>query len=218
MRNIAIIPIRENSKRFPGKNFYTIGDDPLFGLVGKLALKSKIFSDVYIAIEDPSKIDDYCNKNGLKVFVRSASSATDDAQTEDVLLEFVNSKFVNEKDWITLIQATCPFQSKKYFHKLSEEIEKDKFNSVMTRIKFKRFFIEEVLNENFIRSRTQDMEQRYLETGLFWSFKADRFIQKQNRIIRPVGFVEIESGDDADIDYKDDLDLILFRLNKEINS
>jgi len=218
MRNIAIIPIRENSKRFPGKNFYTIGDDPLFGLVGKLALKSKIFSDVYIAIEDPSKIDDYCNKNGLKVFVRSASSATDDAQTEDVLLEFVNSKFVNEKDWITLIQATCPFQSKKYFHKLSEEIEKDKFNSVMTRIKFKRFFIEEVLNENFIRSRTQDMEQRYLETGLFWSFKADRFIQKQNRIIRPVGFVEIESGDDADIDYKNDLDLILFRLNKEINS
>tara|TARA_B100000212_G_C27288975_1_gene496410 strand:- start:200 stop:856 length:657 start_codon:yes stop_codon:yes gene_type:complete len=218
MKNIAIIPIRENSKRFPGKNFYTIGDDPLFGLVGKLALKSKIFSDVYIAIEDPSKIDDYCNKNGLKVFVRSASSATDDAQTEDVLLEFVNSKFVNEKDWITLIQATCPFQSKKYFHKLSEEIEKDKFNSVMTRIKFKRFFIEEVLNENFIRSRTQDMEQRYLETGLFWSFKADRFIQKQNRIIRPVGFVEIESGDDADIDYKNDLDLILFRLNKEINS
>ena len=218
MRNIAIIPIRENSKRFPGKNFYTIGDDPLFGLVGKLALKSKIFSDVYIAIEDPSKIDDYCNKNGLKVFVRSASSATDDAQTEDVLLEFVNSKFVHEKDWITLIQATCPFQSKKYFHKLSEEIEKDKFNSVMTRIKFKRFFIEEVLNENFIRSRTQDMEQRYLETGLFWSFKADRFIQKQNRIIRPVGFVEIESGDDADIDYKNDLDLILFRLNKEINS
>ena len=218
MRNIAIIPIRENSKRFPGKNFYTIGDDPLFGLVGKLALKSKIFSDVYIAIEDPSKIDDYCNKNGLKVFVRSASSATDDAQTEDVLLEFVNSKFVNEKDWITLIQATCPFQSKKYFHKLSEEIEKDKFNSVMTRIKFKRFFIEEVLNENFIRSRTQDMEQRYLETGLFWSFKADRFIQKQNRIIRPVGFVEIESGDDADIDYKNDLDLIFFRLNKEINS
>tara|TARA_B100000963_G_scaffold356576_1_gene376931 strand:- start:192 stop:848 length:657 start_codon:yes stop_codon:yes gene_type:complete len=218
MRNIAIIPIRENSKRFPGKNFYTIGDDPLFGLVGKLALKSKIFSDVYIAIEDPSKIDDYCNKNGLKVFVRSASSATDDAQTEDVLLEFVNSKFVNEKDWITLIQATCPFQSKKYFHKLSEEIDKDKFSSVMTRIKFKRFFIEEVLNENFIRSRTQDMEQRYLETGLFWSFKADRFIQKQNRIIRPVGFVEIESGDDADIDYKDDLDLILFRLNKEINS
>ena len=150
--------------------------------------------------------------------LRSASSATDDAQTEDVLLEFVNSKFVNEKDWITLIQATCPFQSKKYFHKLSEEIEKDKFNSVMTRIKFKRFFIEEVLNENFIRSRTQDMEQRYLETGLFWSFKADRFIQKQNRIIRPVGFVEIESGDDADIDYKNDLDLILFRLNKEINS
>tara|TARA_B100001989_G_scaffold37351_1_gene22417 strand:+ start:28571 stop:29227 length:657 start_codon:yes stop_codon:yes gene_type:complete len=218
MKNIAIIPIRENSKRFPGKNFYTIGDDPLFGLVGKLALKSKIFSDVYIAIEDPSKIDDYCNENGLKVFVRSASSATDDAQTEDVLLEFVNSKFVNEKDWITLIQATCPFQSKKYFHKLSEEIEKDKFNSVMTRIKFKRFFIEEVLNENFIRSRTQDMEQRYLETGLFWSFKADRFIQKQNRIIRPVGFVEIESGDDADIDYKNDLDLILFRLNKEINS
>tara|TARA_B100001113_G_scaffold349877_1_gene346038 strand:+ start:7485 stop:8141 length:657 start_codon:yes stop_codon:yes gene_type:complete len=218
MRNIAIIPIRQNSRRFPGKNFYTIGDDPLFGLVGKVAMKSNIFSDVYIAIEDTSKIEEYCKNNGLKTFTRSKNSASDNAQTEDVLLEFVHSECVQNNDWVTLIQATCPFQTKQYFQDLQKQINKECFNSVITRIKFKRFFIDEVIDESFIRSRTQDMDERFLETGLFWSFKVKNFIESKNRIIKPVGYVDIKSGDDADIDYKNDLDLILARLIKEINS
>jgi len=216
MKNIAVIPIRENSKRFPGKNFYSIGDNPLYGLVAKVALKSEVFTDVYIAIENPALIEEYCNKNGLKLFKRSKDSASDHAQTEDVLLEFVNSNIVESNDWVTLIQATCPFQSKKYFQKLNQEIKKDIFNSVMTRIKFKRFFVEEVLDEDFIRSRTQDLDQKFLETGLFWSFKVENFLKSKNRINKPVGFVDIKTGDDADIDLKSDLELILYRLNKEI--
>jgi CMP-N-acetylneuraminic acid synthetase len=218
MRNIAIIPLRKNSRRFPGKNFYNIGEDPLFGLVGKVALKSGIFSDVYIAIEDTSEIKEYCINNDLKIFKRSKKSAIDNAQTEDVLLEFIDSINIQNSDWVTLIQATCPFQSNEYFQDLQKQINKGCFNSVLTRIKFKRFFIDEVIDDGFIRSRTQDMDERFLETGLFWSFRAKNFMKSKNRIIKPVGYVDIKSGDDVDIDYKHDLDLILSRLIKEINS
>lgn len=214
MKNIAIIPIRENSKRFPGKNFYTIANEPLYGLVAKVALKSKVFDSVFVGIENPELIYDYCADNGISLFKRSKESADDKAQTEEVLLEFIKSEKLHDDDWVTIIQATCPFQSVNYFQKLAEEIKKNKYKSVITRIKFNRFFIDEVLAPDFIRSRTQDLEEKYLETGLFWSFNVKSFHEVNNRVINPVGFVDIKPGDDPDIDYRNDLDLILSRLNK----
>jgi CMP-N-acetylneuraminic acid synthetase len=217
MKNIAIIPIRENSKRFPGKNFFTIANDPLYGLVAKVALKSKVFDSVFVGVENPELINDYCNDNHISLFKRSKESAYDTAQTEEVLLEFIKSEMLHDDDWVTVIQATCPFQSVDYFQKLDQEIKKDKYKSVITRIKFNRFFIDEVIAPDFIRSRTQDIDEKYLETGLFWSFNVKSFLKVNNRVINPVGFVDIKPGDDSDIDYKNDLDLILSRLKKEFS-
>ena len=124
---------------------------------------------------------------------------------------------LHDDDWVTVIQATCPFQSVDYFQKLDQEIKKDKYKSVITRIKFNRFFIDEVIAPDFIRSRTQDIDEKYLETGLFWSFNVKSFLKVNNRVINPVGFVDIKPGDDSDIDYRNDLDLILSRLKKEFS-
>ena len=92
MKNIAIIPIRENSKRFPGKNFFTIANDPLYGLVAKVALKSNVFDSVFVGVENPELINDYCNDNHISLFKRSKESAYDTAQTEEVLLELLNQR------------------------------------------------------------------------------------------------------------------------------
>lgn len=68
MKNIAIIPIRENSKRFPGKNFFTIGNDPLYGLVAKVALKSKVFDSVFVDIK-PGNDSDIDFRNDLDLIL-----------------------------------------------------------------------------------------------------------------------------------------------------
>tara|TARA_E500000331_G_scaffold355009_1_gene409467 strand:+ start:145 stop:804 length:660 start_codon:yes stop_codon:yes gene_type:complete len=217
MKNIAIIPLRENSKRFPGKNFFTIKDDPLYGLVAKVAIKSKVFDSVFVGVENPEVIHDYCKDNNISLYKRSKKSAKDNAQTEEILLEFIESKMLKDDDWVTIIQATCPFQSIQYFKKLELEIKKNSYKSVITRIRFNRFFIDEVLAPDFVRSRTQDIKEKYLETGLFWSFNVKSFLEINNRIISPVGFVDIQAGDDADIDYKNDLDRILARLKSEFS-
>lgn len=215
MKNIAIIPIRSGSKRFKNKNFVDILGTPLFGISAEIAKESKIFDEVIIAVDKPELISDYCNVNDLKIFKRSKKSVHAKAQTEDVFKEIIESREF-ESEWLTLIQATCPFQDIKYFNVLKNKIDENKYNSIVTRTKFKRFFINDVTSKEFERNRTQDIDPLYLETGLFWSFKSANFMDSGNRIISPVGYVDIDKGDDLDIDDEEDLELAFPRLKNKI--
>lgn len=215
MKNIAVIPLRTKSARLKDKNFFDISGVPLFGISAQIAKESKVFSEVIIAIDRPEMISDYCKANKLKIFERSKKSASSSASTEEVLMEIIKSKKYNS-DWLTIIQATCPFQQVHYFKELKKKIGQKNYNSVITRIKFKRFFIDQVIKKSFRRERTQDMKLDYLETGLFWSFKISEFLTIKNRIINPVGFIDIKKGDDLDIDDEEDLKLALPRLKNFI--
>lgn len=215
MKNIAVIPIRSSSTRLSGKNFINILGTPLYGIAAKIAKESNVFDDVIVAIDRPKLISDYCEDNNFKIFKRSKKSADSKAQTEDVFKEIIESKQF-DSEWLTLIQATCPFQNIKYFNALNEKIDENKYNSIITRTKFKRFFVKDVTSKGFNRNRTQDIEPSYLETGLFWSFKSDNFIESMNRIISPVGYVDIDNGDDLDIDTEEDLNIVFPRLKNEI--
>ena len=217
MKNVAVIPLRSNSTRFKNKNITDILGTPLFGISANTAMESKVFDEIFIATDTPDLVSDFCDLNGFKIFERSKESASSKAQTEEVLIEIIESgKF--EADWVTLIQATCPFQRVEYFRSLQDQIDSNQYHSVITRIKSKRFFINEVISEDFNRSRTQDIDSSYLETGLFWSFKTSHFLKSKKRIINPVGFVDINNGDDVDIDYESDLEIAYPRLKNLILS
>tara|TARA_B110000003_G_scaffold89929_1_gene92002 strand:- start:16268 stop:16528 length:261 start_codon:yes stop_codon:yes gene_type:complete len=86
MKNIPIIPIRENSKRFPDKNFFTITNDTLYDLVAKVVLKSKVFDSVFIGVKNPELINDYCDdsdidyKNDLDLILSRLNKGFSEAQ------------------------------------------------------------------------------------------------------------------------------------------
>ena len=101
-----------------------------------------------------------------------------------------------------IIQATNPFQQIKYFKKAASLISSD-ISSIVTYRNFKRFFLDDLITGE--RKRTQDLPDKFLETGLFWAFNVEKFLIHGKRIIMPYGLIEIDECDDVDIDYFSDL-------------
>ena len=101
-----------------------------------------------------------------------------------------------------IIQATNPFQQIKYFKKAASLISSE-ISSIVTYRNFKRFFLDDLITGE--RKRTQDLPDKFLETGLFWAFNVEKFLNHGKRIIMPYGLIEIDESDDVDIDYFTDL-------------
>lgn len=96
-----IIPARQGSKGFPGKNrkllYHTLDIIPE-------AYKARV-----IITTDDSKITTECLRMGLSVWCRNTSLATDDANIKDVLLDVINNHDqITKTDLICMLYLTYP--------------------------------------------------------------------------------------------------------------
>jgi CMP-N-acetylneuraminic acid synthetase len=208
MNIYAVIPIRSGSKRFPNKNIYEISGIPLFQFSADVAKRSDIFSQIIIS-SDSAEYLKLANTFNYTTHHRSSGSACDTTNTEEVITEVIKYFNFNKEDWVFIIQATNPFQQIKYFKNATSYITNE-ISSIVTYRKFKRFFLHDLINGE--RKRTQDLPDKFLETGLFWAFNVAEFLKFKKRIIQPYALVEIDEIDDVDIDYFADLQPHLPRL------
>lgn len=206
----GVIPLRSQSKRFPHKNIYSINGIPLFYFAADAAKKSQIFSKIIISSDSKDYLD-IAAKFGLFTHLRSEISANDHAKTELVIMEVINDLSLKDDDWLFLIQATNPFQQIDYFQKAYRKIDKN-VSSILTYRKFSRFFIDDLINKD--RPRTQDLEKKKIETGMFWAFNIGEFRKVKNRVVSPYDLVEINDLDDVDIDSREDMHPHLHRLHE----
>lgn len=85
MSNLAIIPIRQGSRRLPGKNIRDFFGKPLVAYTLEYARKSGCFDEIMVSTDAP-EIADICRAHGAAVpFLRPAELATDTAQLVDVV-------------------------------------------------------------------------------------------------------------------------------------
>ena len=69
MKVVAIIPIKKNSTRVPGKNFIKINGVPLYKILLDKVLKCK-FDEIYVD-SDSDEINKYCKKNKIHFLLRA---------------------------------------------------------------------------------------------------------------------------------------------------
>lgn len=117
MNPLVVIPARGGSKGLPGKNIKLLYNKPLIHYTIEAA--REIFADDKICVSTDSKeIIKVVEQTGLKVpFKRPAELATDQANTQDVLLnalEYYNSERDYHPDTIVLLQVTSPFRNKEH--------------------------------------------------------------------------------------------------------
>ena len=88
--NICLIPARGGSKRIKNKNIKIFFNKPFLSFAIKTAIKSKIFSKVYVST-DSIMIANIAKKNGAKIpFIRPKKIASDKSKDLEVINHFLN--------------------------------------------------------------------------------------------------------------------------------
>ena len=211
MRTIAIIPARGGSKRIPKKNIKLFYDKPIISYSIKVALDSKLFDEVMVSTDD-IEIASLAKEFGAKVpFIRSKKASDDFATTFDVVKEVIEKYEDNNQkfDTVCCIYPCAPFITVNTLKVSFKIFNENKFESVFPVIQYntpiQRALKREgdqikFLNEDFILSRSQDLEKNYHDAGQFYWINSKMCILKKNIISDNSGCIVISEFEAQDID------------------
>ena len=113
MRNIAIIPARSGSKGIKDKNIKDLCGKPLIAYTIQAAISSGKFDEVKVST-DSEHYADIARQYGANVpFLRTESTATDEASSQDVIEEVLGNYMMRGDifDTFCLLQPTSPLRT-----------------------------------------------------------------------------------------------------------
>jgi CMP-N-acetylneuraminic acid synthetase len=210
-RIVAVIPMRHESKRVPGKNYRVLGDRPLYHHIAQTLLRVGQISQVVIDTDSELiRVDAARNFPQIKVLIRPQHLRADTVPMNDVLMNSVNQL---EADLYLQTHSTNPLLSAGT---ISQGIERfldtypmyDSLFSV-TRIQSRLWdSLSRPVNHNpAILLRTQDLPPIYEENSCLYLFTKQTLQQQHNRIgVRPM-MLEICKREAIDIDEEEDFQI-----------
>jgi len=101
---LGIILARKGSKRLPGKNKMSLGNDKLIDIVIEKAKKAGI-SDIWLCTDDPELQD----TKGVKLIPRPDKLSGDDVAGEEVIYYILGKHDTTKFKYFCLLQVTAPF-------------------------------------------------------------------------------------------------------------
>lgn len=194
MKKLAIITARGGSKRIPQKNIKEFYGKPIIQYSIESAIESGLFDKVMVSTDD-AEIAALSGKFGAEVpFMRSEKTSDDYATTYDVLSEVIaNYENMNQYfDIICCIYPTAPFVTSSKLVKAMNQLIQSDADSLMPVVKFSYPPQRALLCENnslrfqyndYINSRSQDLEPIYHDCGQFYMFKVNKFKEANSLII-----------------------------------
>jgi len=206
---IAIITARGGSKRIPRKNIKTFIDKPILAYSIEASLNAGIFDEVMVSTDD-QEIADVALKYGAKVpFFRSETNSDDYSTTADVLVEVLEQykQLGVEPEIACCLYPTAPFitanKLKDAYHILVNQkadtvIPVASFSYPIWRsLKINKSNLEMNFPEN-MNKRSQDLPSAYHDTGQFYMFRVNKFLQERKLFThncKPLIISELEMQD-----------------------
>lgn len=216
--NVAIIPARGGSKRFPGKNIVDFCGKPLIAHSIIYALNNTDIIDKVIVSTDSFEIATIAKEYGAEVIERPKELSGDLTPTAEVV-QHVVEKLSDNVENIFLLQPTNPLRPTdmlvKAYEKYKSANQKSLFTVSRSLRKFGKLKEGLFIPENYsYGQRSQDMEQLYFENGLLYishidNIKGNKFID-ENAIPFEISHV----FGDVDIDTREDLYYAEFLMQK----
>lgn len=203
---IAFMPLRSGSKSIPNKNIKSLAGHPLCYYALKACQDCPEIDKVVVAIDSKEyeSVIKQFQMPKIEFFKRSEESATDEASTEKVIFEYLDSEPSLDPDTrFFLIQATNPYLKAKDLSGALNLLKGD-FDSLLSVAPFHRFQWNqkgEPLNYSpKQRPRRQDFEGSLVENGSFYLSSVSQVIKNQNRISGKIGLYEMPEYSMHDID------------------
>lgn len=203
MKVVAVVPIKTNNVRTPGKNTRPLFNGvPLMHLIQTSLLQSNLIDEVYVYCSDES-IRKYLLPN-VKFQKRTAEFDKPDADVIEMMRIF--SQKVNADIYVQA-HATAPFLSSNTIDKAIEVLIEGDYDSAVSVYKMQDFIWQDGKPFNFNPEkilRTQDMKPFFVETTGLYVYRKE-VIQKLRRKIGMNPFLlEISQIEALDIDEPDD--------------
>lgn len=228
MSNICVIPARGGSKRIPRKNILPFLGKPILAYSIEAALESNLFDEVMVSTDD-AEIAEVALQYGANIpFYRSENTSDDYATTFDVLEEVVNNYYYKGKsfDHLCCLYPCAPFVNGKKLITAFKILCEGSFESVIPVVAYsfpiQRSFIviENKLTykyPEFQKSRSQDLEKSYHDTGQFYWCKVTSLLEHKSLITGNTGSLILSELEVQDIDSLTDWQMaeLKYKLLKE---
>jgi CMP-N-acetylneuraminic acid synthetase len=205
---VAIVPMRHNSERVPGKNYRPLAGAPLYHHVVRTLLSVPEIDLVVIDTDSDFIISD-CAENfpGVKVLLRPEHLRDGAIAMNDVLL---NTLAQVDADVALQTHSTNPFlKAETVSSALKRFTQPDcEYDSVfsVTRLQARLWSADTgpVNHDPSVLLRTQDLAPLFIENSCFFIFTPDLLRERGNRIgARPL-MIEMAQLEAIDIDIEED--------------
>ena len=206
MKTVLFIPIKLNNERLPGKNLLLLNKRPLCDYLFKTVSEIEEIDEKYVFCSDEKikpYIKPYKNK-GLRFLKRDPY--LDGFQFKGLeLIEY----FIKEidADIYVLSHVTQPFTKADSIREGLRKVISGKYDSAFSAITIQDYLWVDGKPFNYDRKdivRTQDLSPVYMETGAFFIFKKEVFVNEGQRIGKNPYIHVIDKMEAVDIDTKED--------------
>ena len=207
----AILPMKGNSERVPGKNLKHFNGSPLYSIILNTLLRSEYIENVIIDTdceEIASNINDNFTKERITIIKRPAELVGDFVSMNDIIAYDISQAksdfFIQTHSTNPLLRTQTINSAIKYFFD-----HRNKYDSVFSVTKLltrlyddKGVPINHKIDELI---RTQDLPPVYEENSNFYIFSRESFYNARNkRIGLSPGMYEINKLEAIDIDTPED--------------
>lgn len=206
MKTVAMIPIKLNNERVPGKNIKKFSDGtPMMEMIEKACLGTSGIDEVYV----------YCSKqevqeyiiDGVKYLQRPEYLDTGAVNCNDIIREFM--KVVNA-DVYVVSHATSPFTKSASIEKCVQKVASGEYDSAFLAKRLQTFLWQDGKAMNFDPQhfpRTQDLKPIYEESSGAFVFTKETFLKYDRRVgIKPYIY-EVDEIEAVDVDYPIDFEI-----------
>lgn len=214
MKIIAVMPIKLNNERCPGKNTRLLGGKPLLQHELDTLMSTNLIDETYV----------YCSSPEIEVFLprgvlfeqRPKYLDSNSSNFTQIFAEFIKK---HDADIYVYAHATAPFISKETMIECITAVTSDKYDSAFCAEKLQDYLWRDGEPLNFDASaipRTQDLKPIYKETSGIYVLKKEVFQKYRRRIgVNPFVF-SVSAKESVDIDEPNDFRLAEILMDANI--
>jgi|TergutMp193P3_1026864.scaffolds.fasta_scaffold117154_2 CMP-N-acetylneuraminic acid synthetase len=207
----AIVPIKLNNERLPGKNTKLLGKKPLISYCLKTLLTIKEIQNIYV----------YCNSEEIIKFLPDGitflkrpkeldSSVTNFTQIFEMFKQEINS------DIYIYMHATSPFLTPETIRRGLDAVLKGEYDSAFCAQTIQDYLWQDGKPLNFDPAnlpRTQDLPIIFKETNGVYVFRREVFEEQHRRIGKKPYMLIVGCKESIDIDSEEDFHFAEIMLN-----
>lgn len=207
MKTVALVPVKLNNERLPGKNVKCFSDGkPLIQCILETLSNVPELDEIYVYCSNP-EIKKYIPDDKIKYLKRNENLDLSTTKINEVLLAFANDVAA---DIYVLAHATAPFIRRERFSDGIQAVKSQKYDSAFAVTKIQDFLWKDGKPFNYDLSaipRTQDLPTMFSETSGMYIYTADLIKRENRRIGNAPYFVEVSTIESCDIDEPDDFEI-----------